>query len=91
MLLCTLNLSRAKATGANVYGLICSVYNGLNLTNVRLPGSVGLTVRVRNVMTEGNTLAANTAFSHFYTSKIPAQMSGDLYKFLLIINQQVIL
>jgi len=34
-------------------------------------------------MTEGNTLAANTAFSHFYTSKIPAQMSGDLYKFFV--------
>ena len=66
----TLDLSRAKATGADIYSLVCSVNNGLNLTNVRLPSSVGLTVRVRNVVSKSNALAANTALSHFYTSKI---------------------
>ena len=40
----------------------------LNLTDVGLPGSVGLTVRVRNVVTESDALAANATFSHFDTS-----------------------
>ena len=65
----TLDLSGAKATGADIYCLVGSVNNGLNLTNVRLPSSVGLTVRVRNVVSECNALAANTALSHFDTSK----------------------
>ena len=45
-----------------------SVYYCLNLTDVGLPRSVGLTVRVRNVMTEGHALTADTALSHFDTS-----------------------
>ncbi len=45
-----------------------SVYNCLDLTNVRLPGSVCLAVRVGNVMSKGNALAANAALSHFDTS-----------------------
>ena len=66
----TLDLSGAKATGADVYCRVGSVNNGLYLTNVRLPSSIGLTVRVGNVMSEGNALTANTALSHFDTSKI---------------------
>ena len=67
--LCALNLSGTKATRAYANGGMSTVYNCLNLTNVRLPGSVGLAVRVRNVMSKGNALAANTALSHFDTSQ----------------------
>ena len=66
--LCTLDLSRTKATGANVYGLISAVNHSLNSADVGLPGSVGLTVRMGNVMTEGHALTANTTLSHFDTS-----------------------
>ena len=66
--LCTLDLSRTKATRANVNRLIATVNYGLYLADVRLPGSVGLTVRVRNVVSESNALTANAAFSHFDTS-----------------------
>ena len=61
----TLDLSGTKATGANCNGGMSTVNNCLNLTNVRLPGSVGLTVRVGNVMTEGHALTADAALSHF--------------------------
>ena len=45
-----------------------SVNDSLNLTDVGLPCSVSLTVGVRNVVSENNTLAANAALSHFNTS-----------------------
>ena len=64
----TLDLSRTKATGANVYGLIRAVNHSLNSADIGLPGSVGLTVGVGNVMTEGHALTANTTLSHFDTS-----------------------
>ena len=66
--LCTLDLSRTKETRAIVNGLIATVNYSLNLADVRLPGSVGLTVRVRNVVSESNALTANATFSHFDTS-----------------------
>jgi hypothetical protein len=66
--LSTLDLSRAKATGANVNGTVSTVNNCLYLTDVGLPGSVGLTVRVGNVMSKGNALTANATLSHFDTS-----------------------
>ena len=40
----------------------------LYLANIGLPGSVGLSVRVRNVLTEDNAFAADTTFCHFDTS-----------------------
>ena len=67
--LCTLDLSGTKATGAYANRLIGTVNLSLYPTNVGLPGSVGLTVRVRYVVSENNALAANTALSHFYTSQ----------------------
>ena len=63
-----LNLSGAKATRANVNSSVCSVNYSLNSTDVRLPGSVGLTVRVGNVMSEGNALTANATLSPVDTS-----------------------
>ena len=59
-----------------------TVNNCLNLTDVGLPGSVGLTVRVRHVVSEGYALTADTALSHFDTSKNPALSSVILYKFI---------
>ena len=66
--LCALYLSRTKATRANCNSLVRTVNNRLYLADVRLPGSVGLAVRVGNVVTKGNALAADTALSHFNTS-----------------------
>ena len=68
MTLSTFNLSGTKATRANVNGAISTVYNCLYLADVGLPGSVRLAVRVRNVVTESNALAANATLSHFDTS-----------------------
>jgi len=67
-LLSALDLSGTKATGANGNGTVGSVNYCLDLADVRLPGSVGLTVRVGNVMSEGNALTANATLSHFDTS-----------------------
>ena len=64
----TLNLAGTKATGANGNGCIRAVNNCLNLTNVGLPGSVGLAVGVGNVVTKGNALTAYAANCHFDTS-----------------------
>ena len=77
-----LNLSGAKATRANVNSSVCAVNYSLNLTDIRLPGSVGLTVGVRHVVSESNALTADTALSHFDTSKNPALSSVILYKFI---------
>ena len=66
--LSALNLTGAKATRADVDSLVRSVNNSLYPTDVRLPSSVSFTVRVRNVVTERNALAADTALSHFDTS-----------------------
>ena len=80
--LSALDLSGTKATGANVHGSVSTVNHSLNSTNVRLPGSVGLAVRVGHVVSEGNALAADTALSHFDTSKNPVQKDVILYKFI---------
>lgn len=58
-------LTGTKTTGANVNGLVSTVNNSLNLSDVGLPCSVCLTVRVRNIKTENNALAANIAFCHY--------------------------
>ena len=59
-----------------------SVNDSLNLADIGLPGSVGLTVGVRYVVSENNALTADTALSHFDTSKNPALASVILYKFI---------
>ena len=82
MTLSALNLSGTKATRANVNGSIGSVNYCLNPTDVGLPGSVGLAVGVRHVVSESNALTADTALSHFDTSKNPALSSVILYKFI---------
>ena len=61
------NLTGTQATSANGNGLVRAVDNCLHLANVGLPGTIGLTVGVGYVLTEDNTLTANTAFCHYLT------------------------
>ena len=86
LILSALDLSGTKATRANVNGSVRSVNYCLNPTNVGLPGSVGLAVGVRHVVSESNALTADTALSHFDTSKNPALASVNLYKFICLHN-----
>ena len=67
--LSALYFAGTKATGTNAYRLIGSVNNCLNLADVGLPGSVGLAVGVRHVVSKGYALTADAAFSHFDTSQ----------------------
>lgn len=57
-------LHRAQATGANRNSLRIATDGNLNLADVRLPTSLGLAVRVGDILTEHNALAANAAFCH---------------------------
>ena len=59
-----LNLPGAQATRANVDRLARALNNGLYAADVGLPGSVALTVRVRDGVTKHNALAAYTALCH---------------------------
>ena len=49
---------------ANVNSLVSSAYDSLYSSDVGLPSSVGLSVRVGNIMTECNALAADFALCH---------------------------
>lgn len=61
----SLNLAGAQATGANVNGLMSAVNDSLYLSDVGLPGSVGLSVRVRNLETENHGLITEITLCHF--------------------------
>ena len=61
---CALDLAGTETTGTNVNGLVGTVNNSLHLSDVGLPSSVSLAVRVRNVVTEGHALVAYTALCH---------------------------
>ena len=63
--LCAVNLARTKATGAYRNGLGCTVNYSLYLADIGLPSSVGLSVRVRNIVTENNTFSTNIALCHY--------------------------
>ena len=62
--LCAFNLAGTQATGTYINGLVATAYNSFDPTDVGFPGSVGFTVRVRNIVTERNTFTANTALCH---------------------------
>ncbi len=61
----------AQATGANRHGGGGPVNDSLYLADIGLPRTVGLAMGVRNVLTEHNALAANTALCHIDTSSHP--------------------
>jgi len=61
-------LAGTKATRTNCNGLGCTVNNCSDLTDVGLPSSVCVAVRVRNGVTENNALATDTTLCHNDTS-----------------------
>ena len=62
--LSSFDLAGAETTRANRYGLVCSVNNGANLSDVCFPGSACFTVGVRNIVSESNTFTAAHTFCH---------------------------
>jgi hypothetical protein len=62
--LSSFDLAGAETTRANRYGLVCSVNNGANLSDVCFPGSACFTVGVRNIVSERNTFTAAHTFCH---------------------------
>ena len=58
------DLAGTQAAGAGVYTLRGTVHKRLDSLDVRLPSSVGASVRVRDLNAEGHVLAANFAFCH---------------------------
>lgn len=55
---------RTKATGAGVYVAGSAINNRLNTLHIGFPSSIGSSVRVRNLNSERDTLAADIALSH---------------------------
>ena len=64
------NLVGTEASGTSVHMARSTVNNSLNALDVGLPGSVGTSVRVGNLNTEGNTLATIITLSHFIAPPI---------------------
>jgi hypothetical protein len=56
----------AEATSTNRESLGSAVDNCLYLTNVGLPGSVGMTVGVRYIFSKYNALSANFTLCHVF-------------------------
>ena len=59
------NFSGTQATGASVNMAWRAINDRFYTFYVRLPGTVGTSVRVRNLNTKGNTFSADIAFCHF--------------------------
>ena len=59
---CTLYLAGAEASGANIDVAGRTLDDCLDTLNIGLPCTIGTTVRVRNLNTERNALAADLAF-----------------------------
>ena len=57
-------LHRAQAAGADRNSLRVATDGDLNLADIGLPTSLGLAVRVGNVLAEHDALAADTTFCH---------------------------
>ena len=62
------DLVGTKAARADVDVTGSTVDDRFYATNIRLPGSVGTSVRMRDLYTKGNAFTANFAFSHSCTS-----------------------
>jgi len=61
---CPLNLVRTEASGTSVHMARSTVHNSLDTLNVGLPSSVGTSVGVGNLDTEGNALATIITLRH---------------------------
>ena len=73
------NLSRTQAACAYINRLRSAVYNSLYLTDIRLPRSVRASVRVADLNTESNTLAADFALCHYLTPPMQLKPSKHIY------------
>lgn len=62
---CPGNLSGTQATCAYINGLRSTIYDCFYFSNVGLPHSVGSSVRVADLNSERNALAADFTFCHF--------------------------
>ena len=69
-----LNLVGTEASGTSVHMARSTVHNGLNPLHIGLPGTVGTSVGVGNLDTEGNALATIITLSHNCTSN-PHEMA----------------
>ena len=58
------DLAAAQAAGAGVNMLRFTVYNGLDALHVRLPGTIGTSVRMAHFNAERNVLVAKLTFCH---------------------------
>ena len=92
------NFTRAQAAGAGVDILRGTVHDRLHALDIGVPGTVAPTMRVRNLDTKGNTLAAAFTFSHGtctscsevrnqnnqldYYSRLPGKMQAFFQKIL---------
>lgn len=61
---CTSNLAGTEAPRANIDMARSASNDSLNATNVRLPSTIGSSVRMGNLDTEGYALAANFTLCH---------------------------
>jgi len=61
----TSNLAGTKATGTYINCLVRTFNNSLNSSDVGLPRSVGLAVRVRYIVSKYYAFSAYITFSHF--------------------------
>ena len=59
-----LNLVGTEASGTSIHMARSTVDNRLNALNIGLPGTVGASVGVGNLDTEGNALATIITLSH---------------------------
>ena len=67
MFLRTLYLTGAQASGTYIDMAGSTLYNSLDTLYVGLPGSVGCSVGVGYLVTEGHALAANFTLCHYNT------------------------
>ena len=65
-----LNLVGTEASGTGVHMARSTVDNSLNPLYIGLPGTVGTSVGVGNLDTEGHALAAKITLSHFIAPPI---------------------
>ena len=58
------DLTGAQATGAGIYPFWGTVHHSLDAFDIRTPGTIGSTMRVRNSNAEGYAFTAEITFSH---------------------------
>ena len=66
--LSALNFAGSQASGAYMHFLVCAVYFNSNSLHIRIPDSVGSSMRMADVVAEMSALATDITFSHLNTS-----------------------